>query len=119
MRLFLSQSQLETWALADQADVREGRLVVASEGGAGFPVTPAVHFLRLVTGPDSQRLVAKVKTQAQLDRLGAEHMADSVVLDETAYEVESGYVTDIAPPPAQAPGSEADLLAAFLLDRMG
>ena len=120
MKLFLPQGQLEEWALADKADVHEGRLKVAGEAGPGFPVVPAVHFVRLVTGADEQGLVAKVKTESQLGRLGAEQMADSVLLGESAYEVVSGYVTEVAaPPPPEKPGSEADLLAAFLLDKLG
>jgi hypothetical protein len=120
MKLFLPQTQLEEWALADKADVRDGRLLVAGEGGAGHPVTPAVHFVQLVSGADEQRLLAKVKTESQLASLGAEKMADSVLVGENAYEVVSGYVTEVAaPPPAQQPESETDLLAAFLLNRMG
>ena len=52
-------------------------------------------------------------------------MADSVLIGDTAYEVVPGYVAEVAPPPAEAPppegqpGSETDLLAAFLLNKMG
>nr|WP_217911117.1 hypothetical protein [Myxococcus sp. AM011] len=124
-KLFLPQSQLEEWALADKADVKDGRLVVMAEGGTAFAVSPAVHFLQLVSGEDTHGLVAKVKTEEQLSRLGAEQMADSVLVGESAYEVVPGYVTEVpsgAPKPEAAgkkPDSETDLLAAFLLNKMG
>lgn len=123
-KLFLPQAQLEEWALADKADLREGKLVVMAEGGASFPVTPAVHFVQLVSGEDSQGLVARVKTEEQLARLGAEQMADSVLVGDNAYEVVPGYVTEVASAPrpeggAKKPDSEADLLAAFILNKMG
>ncbi|ATB47009.1 hypothetical protein [Corallococcus macrosporus] len=124
-KLFLPQTQLEEWALADKADLREGRLVVMAEGGAAFPVTPAVHFVQLVSGEDTQGLVSRVKTEEQLARLGAEQMADSVLVGDNAYEVVPGYVAEVAaggPRPGgseKKPDSEADLLAAFILNKMG
>lgn len=121
-KLFLPQAQLEEWALEDKADVRDGRLVVMVEGGASYPVMPAVHFLQLVSGEDTHRLVARVKTEAQLQSLGAEQMADSVLVGDSAYEVVPGYVTEVAAPASPVDGkqsSEADLLAAFLLNKMG
>jgi len=125
-KLFLPQAQLEEWALADKADLRDGKLVVMAEGGATFSVSPAVHFVQLVTGEDTHGLVARVKTEEQLSRLGAEQMADSVLVGETAYEVVPGYVTEVpagVPRPdgvaGKKPDSETDLLAAFLLNKMG
>jgi hypothetical protein len=124
MRLFLPQAQLEEWALEDKADVKDGQLVVTGEQGV-YPVTPAVHILAVVSGEDSQGLVTKVKTEDQLRTLGAEQMADSVLLGETAYEVVPGYLAEVSVSPSDAPsedgtpGSETDLLAAFLLNKMG
>src|SRR4051794_4593583 len=83
MRLFLPQATLEEWALADKADLKEGKLVVAGEK-ATFPVKPAVHFTKVVSGQDDRKLLARVKTDEQLQQLGADHFADSVVLGETA-----------------------------------
>lgn len=123
MKLFLPQAQLEEWALEDKADVKDGVLAVNGEEGV-YPVTPAVHIVQLVTGEDANGLVSKVKTEEQLKTLGAEQMADSVLLGDTAYEVVPGYVAEVpqasseAQPPGGQPGSETDLLAAFLLNKM-
>jgi hypothetical protein len=122
MKLFLPQTQLEEWALGDKADLKDGKLVVMAEEGASFPAVPAVHFVQLVTGEDTHKLVAKVKTEAQLESLGAEQMADSVILGESAYEVVPGYLTEVAAAPRPAdkkPSNETDLLAAFILNKMG
>jgi hypothetical protein len=124
MRLFLPQTQLEEWALDDKADIKDGVLVVTGEEGS-YPVTPAVHIVQLVTGEDSSGLISKVKTEEQLKALGAEQMADSVLLGDTAYEVVPGYVAEVSLSPSDVgsvddkPGSETDLLAAFLLNKMG
>ncbi|MFZ5444121.1 MAG: hypothetical protein ACOZQL_29260 [Myxococcota bacterium] len=124
MKLFLPQKTLEEWALAEKADLSDGKLVVA-EGKTSHPVTSAVHFQKLVSGEDTQGLLGRVKTTAQLTALQAEHFADSCIVGETAYEVVEGYVTEVQAPAAARPekkkgaGSpEADLLAAFILDKL-
>lgn len=124
MKLFLPQKTLEDWAIADQADLVEGKVVITATKSS-HSVQPAVHFIKLVSGADTNNLVGRVKTVEQLDALGAEHMMDSVILGETAYEVSPGYIAEVkppAPPPKQdkkkASSPEADLLAAFILDKL-
>ena len=125
MKLFLPQKTLEHWSTENRADLQEGKLVVA-ETKQSHPLTPAVHFTKLASGNDDNSLVGKVKTMSQLDALSAEHMMDSVLLGETAYEVVPGYVTDVVAPavPAGKDGKkkstspEADLLAAFIFDKL-
>ena len=118
---FLPQTTLEEWALNDTADVKEGKLVFAADQ-ASYPVTPAVHFRSLATGSDDQKLLEKVKTDGQLQKLGAEHMAESVLLGDTAYEVVSGYVVEVqagkAADAKKSANPEADLLANFLLNKL-
>ena len=120
---FLPHAKLEEWALEDKADLKDGRLVVASEK-ATFTVTPAAHFTKVVSGNDDKKLVSKVKTQAQMNELGIEQMMDSAILGDVAYEVVPGYLAEVPPPPSVAKpvdkkvAAEADMLAAFLLDKL-
>ncbi len=116
-RLFLPQPLFEEWLADDRADLKEGRLVVPSEQ-ASYPATPAVLFLKLVSGVDDKHLLAKVKTEEQLRSLGGEQLADSVLLGENAYEVIPGYLTEVAGEKGK-PAQETDLLAAYLLDKIG
>ncbi len=124
MKLFLPQKTLEEWALADKADVQEGKLIIKDETGT-HSVASAVHFNKLVSGEDTHGLLGRVKTTVQLSTLNAEHFADSCIIGEAAYEVVEGFVTDVvAPPPARTDAKkktaspEADLLAAFILDKL-
>ncbi len=121
MKLFLPQKTLEEWVVAETADLRDGKLVIA-ENNAAYPAVPAVHFQKVVSGVDEKRLVARVKTEDQLRALGAEHMSDSVLLGDTAYEVAEGFITEVASQAPKAekskPAAEADMLAAFLLNKM-
>ena len=124
MKLFLPQKTLKEWALAEKADLVDGKLVV-KEGKTSHPVAPAVHFSKLVSGEDAQGLLGRVKTSTQLTALNAEHFADSCIIGEAAYEVVEGYITEVqAPAGAKGDGKkktaspEADLLAAFILDKL-
>ncbi len=124
-RLFLPQTTLEEWALEEKADLQDGRLVLPGEP-ATFAVSPAVHFTHLVSGEDEQKLLGKVKTDSQLQAIGAEQMADSVVLGDNAYEVVPGYVAEVPPaeesatakPAVPGAAAETDLLAALLLNKL-
>jgi hypothetical protein len=125
VKLFLPQTTLEKWATTDKADLSDGKLVV-KESGSSHPVMPAVYFHKLVSGEDSLGLLGRVKTLAQLTEIGAEQLANSCIVGETAYEVAEGYVTIVAPTAAPSRGDarkkssspEADLLAAFILEKL-
>jgi hypothetical protein len=120
MKLFLPQHTLEEWAGSDQADVHDHALLLAGQP-VRYPVVAAVHVTKLVSGPDDLQLLRKVKTEAQLQAIGAERLADSVVAGETAYDVVSGYVVQVpdpAPPAGDGQTAETELLAEFLLDKL-
>jgi hypothetical protein len=125
MKLFLPQKTLEDWATSEKADLAQGQLVV-KETRTSHPVTPAVHFVKVVSGDDAHGLIGRVKTAPQLQALQAEHMADSCIVGEVAYEVVEGYVTEVQTPAGQGKADprkktaspEADLLAAFILDKL-
>lgn len=124
MKLFLPHKTLEEWSLSEKADLADGKLVV-KEGKSTHPVSPAVHFQKIVSGEDTAGLLGRVKTTAQLGALKAEHFADSCIIGEAAYEVVEGYITEVttaAPPKGdgkkKTASPEADLLAAFILDKL-
>jgi hypothetical protein len=84
-------------------------------------VEDAVHVARLVTGLDEKKLLHKVKTSAQLDALSAEQLADSVLVGESAYDVQRGYLVQLPDEEFAAalkPTPDTDLLAQFLLDKL-
>jgi hypothetical protein len=117
----MSQKTLEDWVLAEKADLKDNRLVVAKEPGS-YAVIPGVHFIKVVSGVDERKLLSKVKTHDQLQKMGAEHMAETVILGETAYEVSPGYIAEVPltarPANKKTGATETDMLAAFLLDKL-
>jgi len=56
-------------------------------------LVPGCYFMSVQAGSDrSFNLLGKVKTKAAVSALGAEVYMNSVILGETAYEVEVGFV---------------------------
>ena len=133
-RVFLPQDALDGW-LADDRGVIDGDTLTLKPDGARFRVQTAVRFLtELAGGGDEASLVGKVKDLEQLGALGAEHVSDSVILGDNAYQVVEGFVCeplaeesvttgDSLVGAAQAatgegpPSGELDLLARFLLQQ--
>ena len=88
-RLFISQARIDKLT-ADDRVVLDGDRLELPALGATFKLHPAVHFLRLVSDEgDPHGLIGRVKTEEQLKKLGAELLATSVLLGETAYDCEN------------------------------
>ncbi len=91
-RLFLTPEALETWLSHGRVEVT-GDILRDTSTDVRFKVQEGVRFVCEVTGAgDVHDLVGRVKDLDQLRRLGAEHIADSVVLGDTAYTVVEGFV---------------------------
>ena len=123
IRFFLPQSVLEEWSSAELAALSGGNQLSLTAEKMTMSLIPAVHFSKLVLGADDRQLLSKVKPNDQLQALGAEQMGDSVIVGDTAYEVIPGFIAEpmagAAAAAAQASGtSDADLLAAFIIDKL-
>jgi hypothetical protein len=91
-RLFISQEVLDAWIAAGRA-VIDGEELTDKSTGQKFRLVTGVRFLTEVAGqPDGPQLVGRVKDVDQLAQLKAEHMHDSVILGDNAYEVQQGFV---------------------------
>jgi hypothetical protein len=95
--LFVSQALLDTWAEQGRIDFAGNVMTLrAGEGkGRSYALEPAVRFLKVAGGDgDPHQLLAKVKPLSQLRELGAEAVADSVILGDVAYEVDPGFLVE-------------------------
>jgi hypothetical protein len=91
--LFVPQSVLDRWSEQGKITVEDTVLTILGEGKA-FALTAAVRFLKMEAGDDVAGLLQKVKTTAALKQLGAEHYLESVILGDSAYEVQQGFLAD-------------------------
>ena len=97
-RLFISVDRLDAWSADGRASLEPGRMTLTDLNRA-FSMTPAVCFVS-TTGQsdDPHDLVGRVKTKAQLEEMGAEQLASSVIYNDTAYDVIDGFVGEPLPP---------------------
>src|SRR6267378_1611023 len=131
--LFVPQSVLDKWSEQGRIQVDGNVLTILGEQKS-FALTSAVRFIKMEAGDDNVGLLAKVKTTDALKQMGAEHYMESVILGESAYQVQQGFLADAnalrraaAAPGAPASGegtqdekkgAEQDMLAQFLLDNL-
>ena len=116
--LFVPQSVLDKWSEQGRIQVDGNVLTILGEQKS-FQLTSAVRFIKMEAGDDTAGLLHKVKTTDALKQMGAEHYMESVILGESAYAVQQGFLADAnalrraatvsQPPPAAAtkPASSA------------
>jgi hypothetical protein len=97
-RLFISVDRLDAWTAEGRAAL-EGDFMTLTELGRRFTMTPAVCFVKTMgSDEDPHDLVGRVKSKPQLDEMGAEQMASSVIYNDTAYDVIDGFIGEPLPP---------------------
>jgi hypothetical protein len=90
-KVFIPQEAIDSWLLGDRVDV-EGETLRLREHDVTVRLVPGYFFSKLQAGDDAQGLLGRVKAKAAVLALGAEVYMSSVILGETAYEVEMGFV---------------------------
>ena len=94
---------MDRWTTEGKVTLEDDLMTVAAADEKlrrSFRLETAVRFLTVSGGEDESRLVGKVKSAGDLAGVGAEHFGTSVLLRETAYECEEGFIgtpTDAAP----------------------
>ena len=96
-RLFISVDRLEAWAAEGRASL-EGDRMTLTELNRAFTMTPAVCFISANGSEDPHDLVGRVKSKPQLEAMGAEQLASSVIYNDTAYEIIDGFIGEPLPP---------------------
>ncbi len=94
-RIFVSQQRMQQWTEDGKVSV-ENNVMTLPTLGKSFRLTEAVHIKKVVSeGGDVHGLIGRVKTGAQIRELGAEAYHDSLIIQDTAYECESGFVGEV------------------------
>ncbi len=94
---------MDQWTTGGKVTLEDDLMTVAAADESlrrSFRLETAVRFLILSGGEDESLLVGKVKGVGELASIGAEHFGTSVILRETAYECEEGFIgtpTDARP----------------------
>ena len=91
-KVFLPQDLVDAWLTADKV-VFSGEIMTLRGSALALRMVPGHHFEHVAGGTDEgHELLGRVKSKAAVSALGAEVYMNSVILGETAYEVEGGFV---------------------------
>ncbi len=91
-QLFISQERLDAWNAEHRVSLA-GDIMTLADDGRSFRIRPAVRFLRVAgSAEDPNRLLDTVRDERSLDAMGADHYMYSVILGETAYDVQPGFL---------------------------
>lgn len=97
-RLFISVDRLDAWTAEGRASLVGDRMTL-TELGRAFSMTPAVCFVATNgQADDPHDLVGRVKSKPQLEAMGAEQLSNSVIFNDTAYDVIDGFIGEPLPP---------------------
>ena len=92
MKLFLPQEVVDTWITTDKVELA-GEVMTFRGSGISLRMVPGFYFDHVAGGSDDGHLLlGRAKSKAAVSALGAEVYMNSVILGETAYEVEAGFV---------------------------
>jgi hypothetical protein len=96
-QLFISQERLDAWSAELRVSLA-GDVMTLTDDGRCFRIRPAVRFLRVAGGSDDpNQLLDTVRDEHSLDEMGADHYMYSVILGETAYDVQPGFLGEPLP----------------------
>jgi len=102
-QLFISQERLDAWSAESRVTV-DGDVMTLSDDGRSFRIRPAVRFLRVAGAlDDPNQLLDTVRDERSLDEMGADHYMYSVILGETAYDVQPGFLGEPLPRDSAGP----------------
>lgn len=89
--MFFPQSCLDQWGVEGKIELSPTELVVLAEGRR-YDITEVVRVVVEVTGsPDPHGIVGKVKAKADLEKIGAEILENSMIIGDNAYDVVPGW----------------------------
>lgn len=133
-RLFWPQELLDRW-IVDEKISMEGDVLTLLKENAAYKVKQAVFFDADVgDGDDKFRLVGRVKDLSRLEEMDAEYYMDSVIVQDSAYQVTGGFLGEQMPaedlsrtiphgsssaaPSFEDEKEDKELLAKFLIENL-
>jgi hypothetical protein len=100
-RLFIAQELLDRWAEQGKIQLAGSQLRLLAESRL-FQLQPASRFVSLAAGADRNGLLGRIKTEDQVQALGGELYRSSVLFGEDSYDVQNGFLIEVAGEAARA-----------------
>ena len=95
-KIFLPQEKLEAWVSEGKISFTDNIITTFSDSKVSYTLVPAYKFLKLSSGDnDEQNLLGTIKTKEDLKDLNPDIFRDSIIINDNAYEVETGYIGNL------------------------
>jgi hypothetical protein len=92
VKVFIPQDVVDSWVTADKVEL-SGEIMTFRGLGVALRMVTGFYFDHVAGGSDEgHNLLGRAKSKAVIAAMGAEAYMNSVILGETAYEVEAGFV---------------------------
>jgi hypothetical protein len=92
IKVFIPQGVVDSWITADKVEL-SGEVMTFRDCGLSLRLVPGYFFGHVSGGLDEgHQLLGRAKAKAAIAAMGAEVYMNSVILGETAYEVEAGFI---------------------------
>ncbi len=92
VKVFIPQDIVDSWVTADKVEL-SGEVMTFRGHRVAVRMVPGYYFDHVAGGTDQGHdLLGRAKVKAAVAAMGAEAYMNSVILGETAYEVEAGFV---------------------------
>jgi len=91
-KLFIPQEWVSKADMGEVVRIDGDTMIVASDGKQ-YRIEEALHVVSVEGGdPDAEDLLGKVVTHGEVKQRGGEQVGESLIMGETAYRVEQGFV---------------------------
>jgi hypothetical protein len=91
-RIFVSQKRVQQWTEEGRVAI-DGNQMTLPELARTFKLTEAFYIQRAVSEDGDQfKLAGRVKTRTQIATLGGEVFLNSLIIGDTAYEGDPGFI---------------------------
>lgn len=92
VKIFIPQDVIDAWVTADKVELA-GEIMTFRSSAFAVRLVPGYYFDHVAAGSDDgHRLLGRAKMKAAVAAMGAEAYMSSVVIGETAYDVEAGFL---------------------------
>lgn len=116
-KLFFSQTILDELITQGKIKLDKNILTLLSAGNPSFVLEPAYRIVKTAdNGPDPHGLTGQIRYEKELKAATAEIYLDSLIYQNTAYQVEPGFIGEKEDFLDRL--SDTELLAKFLLDNL-
>lgn len=113
-KMFFKSSTLELLIEKGKAKL-EGEVLIIPEEKKNFRLSEALRFLEVMEGEDSEKLIGRVKCIEEIKKMGCEVMPGSVILNDTVYRVEEGFIGTPVEDKIEEEKSDVDMLIEYIL----